>query len=51
MKVIEWTHFAEESAFRFQNRLKVLMERGFHEFGDAENRLGYDVGHLGAEQL
>jgi hypothetical protein len=31
-----------------QARLKKLMERGFHKPGDAENRLGYYVGQLGA---
>jgi enoyl-CoA hydratase/carnithine racemase len=30
-----------------QNRIKVLMERGFHRPGDVENRLGYHVGQLG----
>jgi len=31
-----------------QNRIKALMERGFHKPGDVENRLGYYVGQLGA---
>ena len=31
-----------------QNRIKALMERGFHKAGDVENRLGYYVGQLGA---
>ena len=31
-----------------QNRIKTLMERGFHKPGDVENRLGYYVGQLGA---
>jgi enoyl-CoA hydratase/carnithine racemase len=31
-----------------QNRIKTLMERGFHKPGDVENRLGYHVGQLGA---
>jgi enoyl-CoA hydratase/carnithine racemase len=31
-------------------RIKALMERGFHEPGDVENRLGYHVGRLGACQ-
>lgn len=31
-----------------QNRIKSLMERGFHKPGDVENRLGYYVGQLGA---
>ena len=30
-----------------QERIKVLMERGFHKPGDAETRLGYYVGQLG----
>ena len=30
-----------------QERIKKLMERGFHKPGDAENRLGYYVGRLG----
>src|SRR6516162_7216570 len=29
-----------------QERIKKLMERGFHKPGDAENRLGYYVGQL-----
>jgi len=31
-----------------QNRIKILMERGFHTPGDVENRLGYYVGQLGS---
>jgi enoyl-CoA hydratase/carnithine racemase len=31
-----------------QERIKRLMERGFHKPGDVENRLGYHVGQLGA---
>lgn len=31
-----------------QNRIKALMERGFHKPGDVENRLGFHVGQLGA---
>lgn len=31
-----------------QQRIRMLMERGFHKPGDAENRLGYYVGQLGA---
>jgi enoyl-CoA hydratase/carnithine racemase len=31
-----------------QGRIKKLLERGFHQPGDAENRLGYYVGQLGA---
>jgi enoyl-CoA hydratase/carnithine racemase len=30
-----------------QERIKTLMERGFHKPGDAENRLGYYVGQFG----
>ena len=30
-----------------QERIKKLMERGFHKPGDVENRLGYHVGQLG----
>jgi enoyl-CoA hydratase/carnithine racemase len=30
-----------------QNRIKILMERGFHRAGDVENRLGFHVGQLG----
>ncbi len=30
-----------------QKRIGLLMERGFHEPGDVENRLGYHVGQLG----
>ena len=30
-----------------QERIKTLMELGFHKPGDAENRLGYYVGQLG----
>jgi enoyl-CoA hydratase/carnithine racemase len=29
-----------------QERIKKLMERGFHKAGDVENRLGYHVGQL-----
>jgi hypothetical protein len=31
-----------------QNRIKALMERGFHKPGDVESCLGYHVGKLGA---
>ena len=34
-----------------QKRIKALLERGFHEPGDAEDRLGFHLGQLGAEQL
>jgi DNA-binding ferritin-like protein len=30
-----------------QERIKKLMERGFHKPGDVETRLGYHVGQLG----
>ena len=30
-----------------QERIKMLMERGFHRPGDVEKRLGYHVGQLG----
>jgi enoyl-CoA hydratase/carnithine racemase len=30
-----------------QERIKKLMERGFHKPGDVENRLGYHVGQVG----
>ena len=30
-----------------QDRIRMLMERGFHGAGDVENRLGYYVGQLG----
>jgi enoyl-CoA hydratase/carnithine racemase len=30
-----------------RNRIKILMERGFHRAGDVENRLGFHVGQLG----
>src|SRR5215510_8245459 len=31
-----------------QQRIKTLIERGFHKPGDVENRLGYYVGQLGS---
>ena len=31
-----------------QTRIKALIERGFHQPGDLENRLGYYVGQLGS---
>jgi enoyl-CoA hydratase/carnithine racemase len=30
-----------------QERIRMLMERGFHQAGDVEKRLGYHVGQLG----
>jgi enoyl-CoA hydratase/carnithine racemase len=32
-----------------QDRIKMLMERGFHQAGDVETRLGYHVGQLGSK--
>ena len=32
-----------------QERIKKLMEQGFHKTGDVENRLGYHVGRLGRQ--
>ncbi len=31
-----------------QKRIKALMDRGFHRWGDVENRLGFYVGQIGA---
>jgi enoyl-CoA hydratase/carnithine racemase len=33
-----------------QERIKALMQQGFHKPGDAENRLGYYVGNLGRSE-
>ena len=33
-----------------QEKIKRLMEQGFHKAGDVENRLGYYVGQLGSSQ-
>jgi enoyl-CoA hydratase/carnithine racemase len=45
----EWDAFvASAQRPATQARLKALMERGFHEPGDAENRLGHYVGQLEA---
>jgi hypothetical protein len=45
----EWTRsFASTQRPASQARIKNLMERGFHQPGDAENRLGYYVGQLRA---
>jgi hypothetical protein len=30
-----------------QERIKTLMDQGFHKAGDVEERLGYYVGQLG----
>ncbi len=46
--VPEWDAFlAALNRPAAQNRIKTLMERGFHKPGDVENRLGYHVGYLG----
>jgi hypothetical protein len=44
----EWDAFLASLARpAAQERIKTLMERGFHKPGDAESRLGYYVGQLG----
>jgi enoyl-CoA hydratase/carnithine racemase len=44
----EWNAFiASVGRPAAQNRIKSLMERGFHKAGDVENRLGHHVGQLG----
>jgi enoyl-CoA hydratase/carnithine racemase len=44
----EWNAFiASLERPAAQNRIKALMERGFHKPGDVESRLGYHVGQLG----
>jgi enoyl-CoA hydratase/carnithine racemase len=44
----EWDAFMASLARpAAQERIKVLMERGFHKPGDAETRLGYYIGQLG----
>ena len=44
----EWDAFlASVQRPASQNRIKALLERGFHRAGDVENRLGYHVGQLG----
>jgi enoyl-CoA hydratase/carnithine racemase len=44
----EWNAFiASLGRPAAQNRIKALMERGFHKPGDVENRLGHHVGQLG----
>ena len=44
----EWDAFiAAVARPAAQNRIKALMERGFHRPGDVENRLGYHVGQIG----
>jgi len=45
----EWGAFLEALGRpAAQERIKKLMDRGFHRPGDVENRLGYYVGQLGA---
>jgi len=45
----EWDAFiASLGRTAAQTKIKALMERGFHQAGDVENRLGYYVGQLGA---
>jgi enoyl-CoA hydratase/carnithine racemase len=44
----EWDAFtASMGRAASQSRIAALMERGFHEPGDVEDRLGYYLGHLG----
>jgi enoyl-CoA hydratase/carnithine racemase len=44
----EWNAFIDSLGRpASQMRIKTLMERGFHQPGDAENRLGYYVGQIG----
>jgi enoyl-CoA hydratase/carnithine racemase len=44
----EWDAFlASVQRPASQNRIKTLLERGFHQPGDVETRLGYHVGQLG----
>jgi enoyl-CoA hydratase/carnithine racemase len=44
----EWDAFiASVQRPASHNRIKALLERGFHRPGDVENRLGYHVGQLG----
>ena len=46
---LEWDAFmASVQRPASQNRIKKLMDQGFHKPGDAESRLGYYVGRLGA---
>jgi enoyl-CoA hydratase/carnithine racemase len=46
----EWEAFAVSvQRPAAQDRLKKLLEQGFHKPGDVENRLGYHVGRLGAQ--
>jgi enoyl-CoA hydratase/carnithine racemase len=44
----EWNAFIDSLGRpASQTRIKALMARGFHQPGDAENRLGYYVGQVG----
>jgi enoyl-CoA hydratase/carnithine racemase len=44
----EWDAFIDSMGRpESQARIKRLMERGFHQPGDVENRLGFYVGQLG----
>jgi enoyl-CoA hydratase/carnithine racemase len=44
---IEWAAFISSlGRTAAQERIKKLMDRGFHRPGDVENRLGHYVGHL-----
>ena len=44
----EWDAFlASVQRPAAQNRIKTLLERGLHQPGDVETRLGYHVGQLG----
>jgi enoyl-CoA hydratase/carnithine racemase len=44
----EWNAFIDSLGRpASQTRIKALMERGFHQAGDVENRLGYYVGQIG----
>jgi enoyl-CoA hydratase/carnithine racemase len=45
----EWGAFLDSLARpESQERIKKLMDRGFHRPGDVENRLGFYVGQLGS---
>jgi enoyl-CoA hydratase/carnithine racemase len=45
---LEWNAFiASVQRPASQNRIKALFERGFHQPGDVENRLGFHVGQIG----
>jgi enoyl-CoA hydratase/carnithine racemase len=44
---LEWSAFIDSvQRPASQNRIKTLMDRGFHRPGDIENRLGFHVGQL-----